>query len=61
MRHNGRNHNQIRPVEIVPNFTKHAEGSVLITVGETKVICTATIENKVPPFFTRTKKRLAYS
>ncbi|MED4129245.1 ribonuclease PH [Shouchella miscanthi] len=56
MRHNGRNHNQIRPVEIVPNFTKHAEGSVLITVGETKVICTATIENKVPPFLRGQKK-----
>ncbi|MFB4210742.1 ribonuclease PH [Shouchella sp. JSM 1781072] len=56
MRVDQRSENQIRPVEIIPHFTKHAEGSVLITVGDTKVICTATIENKVPPFLRGQKK-----
>ncbi|MHB9095778.1 MAG: ribonuclease PH [Eubacteriales bacterium] len=41
---------QMRPVKITRNFIKHAEGSVLIEVGATKVICTATIDEKVPPF-----------
>lgn len=40
----------LRPVSIERGFIKHAEGSVLITVGDTKVICTASIEDKVPPF-----------
>ncbi len=43
-------HNQLRDIEIIPNFTKHAEGSVLISVGDTKVICNASIEERVPPF-----------
>src|SRR5690554_2320685 len=46
----GRQPGQLRPVEITRNFIKHAEGSVLIAVGDTRVICTATIEEKVPPF-----------
>lgn len=50
MRHDGRAENQTRPVKITTNYNKHAEGSVLIEVGETKVICTATVEEKVPPF-----------
>ncbi|MBD1381162.1 ribonuclease PH [Metabacillus arenae] len=50
MRNDGRQYDQIRPVEIKTNFIKHPEGSVLITVGETKVICNATIEDRVPPF-----------
>lgn len=50
MRPDGRDHNQTRHVTIERNVNKHAEGSVLITVGDTKVICTATIEEKVPPF-----------
>ncbi|ALA54428.1 ribonuclease PH [Shouchella clausii] len=50
MRQDGRKQNQLREVEIIPHFTKHAEGSVLISVGDTKVICTASIENRVPPF-----------
>lgn len=41
---------QMRPVKITRNYLKHAEGSVLIEVGDTKVICAATIEEKVPPF-----------
>ncbi|GAX91108.1 ribonuclease PH [Effusibacillus lacus] len=50
MRRDERKPNQIRDVVIERNFIKHAEGSVLITVGDTKVICTATVEEKVPPF-----------
>ena len=46
----GRRREQIRPVTITRNFTKHAEGSVLIEMGDTKVICTASVEEKVPPF-----------
>jgi ribonuclease PH len=50
MRQDGRKHDELRPVHIEPNFTIHPEGSVLISVGQTKVICTATIEDRVPPF-----------
>lgn len=46
----GRNPGQIRPVQMTPNFNKYAEGSVLIEVGDTHVICTATVEERVPPF-----------
>ena len=41
---------ELRPTTITPNFTVHAEGSVLIEVGLTRVICNASIEEKVPPF-----------
>ncbi|MBO8168756.1 MAG: ribonuclease PH [Thermoanaerobacteraceae bacterium] len=47
-RQDGRSNDQIRPVKITRNFTKYAEGSVLIETGETKVICTASVEEKVP-------------
>lgn len=50
MRVDGRKNDQLRPVKITRNYIKHAEGSVLIEVGDTKVICTASIEDKVPPF-----------
>lgn len=50
LRHDGRKRDQVRPVKITRNFIKHAEGSVLIEMGDTKVICTATVEEKVPPF-----------
>ena len=46
----GRRRDQIRPVRVTRNFTKHAECSVLIEMWDTKVICTASIEEKVPPF-----------
>lgn len=49
-----RANDEIRPVKITTNYTKYAEGSVLIEMGETKVICTATVENKVPPFLRNT-------
>lgn len=47
---NDRGNNTLRSVSITPGFIKHPEGSVLIEVGGTKVICNASIENKVPPF-----------
>ncbi|MBA2873704.1 ribonuclease PH [Thermaerobacillus caldiproteolyticus] len=50
MRVDGRENKQLRPVHIETHFIKHAEGSVFITVGDTKVICTASIDDKVPPF-----------
>jgi ribonuclease PH len=46
----GRELNQLRPVKITRNYLKHAEGSVLIEMGDTKVICTASVEERVPPF-----------
>jgi ribonuclease PH len=46
----GRRRDQVRPVKVTRNFTKYAEGSVLIEMGDTKVICTASVEEKVPPF-----------
>ena len=42
--------NELRPITISRNYTKHAEGSVLIEFGETKVLCNASIENSVPRF-----------
>jgi ribonuclease PH len=46
----GRAPNQLRPVKIVPDYLKFAEGSALIRVGDTRVLCAATIEDRVPPF-----------
>ncbi len=45
-----RRNDEMRKVKITPNYTMYAEGSVLIEVGNTKVICTASVEDKVPPF-----------
>lgn len=50
MRPSQRQPDQLRTVTITRNYTKHAEGSVLIEFGDTKVICTASVEEKVPPF-----------
>ncbi|MBS4173739.1 ribonuclease PH [Bacillus sp. FJAT-49736] len=50
MRVDGRDRYQLRPIHIESNYLKHPEGSVLITVGDTKVICNASIEDRVPPF-----------
>ncbi|HEY3056422.1 MAG TPA: ribonuclease PH [Thermoanaerobaculia bacterium] len=55
-RSDGRAPDELRPVVIHPNFTKHAEGSVLIEVGDTRVVCTASVQEKVPPFLYRTGK-----
>ena len=49
-RPSGRAPDQLRPIVIIRNYTRHAEGSVLIEFGDTKVICTASIEDKVPAF-----------
>src|SRR6266852_855608 len=52
----GRSPSQLRPTSITPGFLAHAEGSVLIEVGRTKVICTASVEDRVPPFLRNTGK-----
>jgi ribonuclease PH len=49
-RPDGRRADELRPVRITPDYTRWAEGSVLVEFGETKLICTASVENKVPPF-----------
>ncbi len=50
LRVDGRLHNQLRPIQFEVNYIKHPEGSVLITIGDTKVICNASIDDRVPPF-----------
>ena len=50
IRNDGRNFDQLRPFAFATNFTKFAEGSVLVNFGNTKVICNASVENKVPDF-----------
>lgn len=50
MRHDGRTVQQLRPIKIETNVFKHPEGSVVISFGDTKVICSATLEDSVPPF-----------
>jgi ribonuclease PH len=50
MRPSGRSPDQMRDVTIEPNFNKHAEGSCLIKFGDTHVICTASVEDRVPPW-----------
>ena len=50
VRHDGRGPAGLRPIEMIPGFLRHADGSVLISVGETRVLCAASIEERVPPF-----------
>ena len=50
MRPSGRSPDQMRPISIEPRFTRHAEGSVLIGFGDTRVLVTASVEERVPPF-----------
>ena len=50
MRPSGRATNELRSVKLTRQFTRHAEGSVLVEFGDTRVICNATVDNKVPPF-----------
>jgi ribonuclease PH len=50
MRNDGRTPGELRPVTILRNYLRHAEGSVLVSFGDTKVICTASVEESVPPF-----------
>src|SRR5207245_4479722 len=56
MRPDQRPPNQLRETIITPNYLMHAEGSVLISAGNTKVICTASVEDRVPPFLRNTGK-----
>ena len=55
-RTDGRAAGQLRPTRMTPSYTMHAEGSVLIEAGRTRVICTASIEDRVPPFLRNTGK-----
>ena len=56
MRTDARTSNQLRPTRLTPNYLLHPEGSVLIEAGRTKVICTASVEDRVPPFLRGTGK-----
>jgi ribonuclease PH len=56
MRSDGRLAEQLRQTRISPNYLVHAEGSVLVECGQTKVICTASVEDRVPPFRRNTGK-----
>jgi ribonuclease PH len=55
-RSDGRTPQDLRPVKITPHYTKHAEGSALIEMGDTWVLCTATLEDRVPPFMRNSGK-----
>ncbi len=55
VRHDGRATNQLRPVRITPHFTNQPDGSVLIEVGETRVMCTATIDDSTPSWLRNAK------
>ncbi len=50
MRPSGRAANELRTVRLTSHYTKHAEGSVLVEFGDTRVLCTASVEERVPPF-----------
>jgi ribonuclease PH len=50
MRTGGRKAEELRPVRLTRGYTRHAEGSVLVEFGDTKVVCTASVEERVPPF-----------
>ena len=54
MRPDGRRADELRPVEITPGYLRTAEGSVLITMGNTHVLCAASVESSVPPFLRNT-------
>ena len=56
MRSYGRGDQDLRPVDITPGFIKSADGSALIAMGETRVICTAKLEDRVPPFLRKSGK-----
>src|SRR3984885_66677 len=56
MRSDGRTANQLREVQIIPDYLKTAEGSALIMMGNTQVLCAASVETSVPPFLRNTGK-----
>ena len=57
MRPNNRENHQPRPIKITRNYTKHAEGSVLVEFGDTKVLCTASVDESVPRFLPQPRLR----
>ena len=59
-RTNGRAADALRPVSITRHYTRHAEGSVLVCFGDTKVLCTASVEEKVPPLQARLRRGLGH-
>src|SRR6185436_10620077 len=56
MRPSGRAPDQLRPVSLEPGFSRHAEGSCLVKFGDTHVLCTASIDERVPPWMRNTGK-----
>jgi ribonuclease PH len=56
MRNDGRSAAQLRPVRIVPNYTGYADGSVLIEMGDTRVLCTVNVEDSVPNWLRNSKQ-----
>lgn len=50
VRRNGRGTDELRPIKVVKNYLKYAEGSVLIEAGNNRIVCSATIEDRLPPF-----------
>ena len=60
MRTDGRTADQPRPVSITPDYMPTAEGSALIEVGNTKIICTASVDDGVPAFMARQWQRLGH-
>ncbi|MGB2783811.1 MAG: ribonuclease PH [Atribacterota bacterium] len=55
-RSNNRKYNELRPIKITRNYIKYAEGSALMEMGDTKIICTASVEDKVPLFLRGTRQ-----
>src|ERR1700716_4085346 len=56
MRPSGRAPDQLRPVSLEPGFSRHAEGSCLVKFGDTHVLCTASVDEKVPPWMRNTQR-----
>ena len=56
MRLSGRTPDALRPISLIPGYARHAEGSCLARFGDTHVLCTATVEEKVPPFLRNTER-----
>ncbi|MCX7668265.1 MAG: ribonuclease PH, partial [Atribacterota bacterium] len=54
MRNDGRKPDELRPISIQRNYLKYAEGSVFIEAGSNRIVCSASIEDKVPPFLRNT-------
>ena len=59
-RNDGRENDEVRPLEIIKDYTLYAEGSVLVSTGNTKIICTASVEKKVPEWLLGSNKKSSY-